>query len=336
MERSRITQKRKKRRKKGLLKIFALTVLILILGAAGYSGYLAYSINETAKDSYKEIEKSDLRMEDVALGEDPVTILVVGIEDYAGGKGRADVIQLYSINPKTKEKVVVSIPRDTRAYIEEVGYKDKITHSYSYGGIEATIDTVENLLDVPIDYYVTTNFKGFEDTVDALGGITVDVPFDFKYYDTDGRWVTFEEGKMKLDGREALAFVRMRKDDPQGDFGRNKRQQEAISAMMEKATSFSTITKVDNVLDSLGDNVTTNITIKEMFALRNFYKDLLSKGFEKLTVKGENAYIDGIYFYEPDDESIDKISRQLRDLLEITNQPSGENEEQNSEETTYQ
>ncbi|MDA6131333.1 LCP family protein, partial [Escherichia coli] len=83
------------------------------------------------------------------------------------------------------------------------------THSYSNGGIESTITTVNELLDIPIDYYITTNFDGFEDIVDTLGGIDVDVPFTFKAQLTDSlKWKTFREGNMELNGNEALAYVR--------------------------------------------------------------------------------------------------------------------------------
>ncbi|TLS38502.1 LCP family protein [Pseudalkalibacillus caeni] len=320
MSNSRMKTRRKRKRIRRWLKVSILFVILIMFSVVGYGGYLAFTINKTASGSYEELdrgEKSELRYEDVTLGKDPVTILLTGVEDYSGGQGRSDVLILVAINPETKEKTVLSIPRDTRTYIEKIDRKDKITHSYSYGGMDATIQAVQDLLDVPVDYYIETNFDGFEEAVDALGGITLDVPFDFKTYDRDGRWVVFEEGPMEMDGREALAYVRMRKQDPRGDFGRNERQQQAIKAMLEEAVSVGSITKVDNMIESVGRNVKTNISMKELFGMRNFYKELQNKSMDTIDLKGEDAYIDNVYYFVPFEDSIEEASQELKSVLEI-------------------
>lgn len=119
-----------------------------------------------------------------------------------------------TFNPSDQTMKLLSIPRDTRVKIGDLGYKDKINHSYSEGGKELTIETVEGFLDIPIDYFVTVNFDGFISIVDLLGGVTVDVPFDFN--DINAKWERFyfTEGEMELDGEEALVYARMRKKDP--------------------------------------------------------------------------------------------------------------------------
>ncbi|MGP4078973.1 LCP family protein [Pseudalkalibacillus sp. R45] len=325
--------KRKKRKRKSLrrvLKLFLLTSIFLVIGLVSYGGYLAYNIKSAANESYNELDrpKSDLRKEEVSMGDDPVSILLMGIEDYQGDSGRSDVMLVVTINPKTKEMVMVSIPRDTRTYIPEIGYKDKITHAYAYGKKgqqeKAVIESVEGLLDIPIDYYVSTNFNGFVDVVDELGGVDVNVPFDFKEKDMDGKYINFQKGNMHLDGREALAYVRMRKQDPRGDFGRNERQQEVLSSIMDNAISFKSVTRIDNVVTQLGDDVNTNITLNEMFGLKSFYENLKNKEFETLNIKGENTYINNVYYYAAYDESIEKVSTRLQEVLELNNEEIGD------------
>jgi polyisoprenyl-teichoic acid--peptidoglycan teichoic acid transferase len=339
MEQPKNTRSRRRRRKKSPIRRFLRFILILtllfFLSAAGYGGYLALKVNDAANDSYKALgrEKSDKRLDEVKMGEDPVSILLIGVESYKGSPGHSDAMILLTINPSTNETAMVSIPRDTRTYLPIVDRKDKLSHSYAYGkkGEKelATIESVEELLDIPIDYYVKSNFNGFKEVVDELGGITVDVPFDFREKGiVDERVKTFEfrKGEMELNGSEALAFVQMRKKDPRGDFGRQERQQQAIKAIADKAISVSSIGKADNIIETLGDNAQTDITIKEMFGIRNFYKNLANKDINRLTLEGEDQTINGVYYFVPFERSIDEVSSKLKKILEIDQDDSSTNE----------
>ena len=123
-----------------------------------------------------------------------------------------------------KKAQLLSIPRDT--YTEIVGMKtyDKINHAYAYGQAKMAINSVEKLFDTNIDFYMEINMSGLMEFVDAVGGIEVTSPLTFTY---EGR--SFEEGKTELlDGESALRFARMRYDDPEGDYGRQKRQRIVI------------------------------------------------------------------------------------------------------------
>jgi polyisoprenyl-teichoic acid--peptidoglycan teichoic acid transferase len=321
------TRARRRRRRRSpfrrVLRFALLISLLFFLSAAGYGGYLAYKIKANADKSFVDLkeDKSDLRIDEVQLGKDPVTILLIGIENYqANDIGRADVVKLITINPETKETVMVNIPRDTRTYIPAIEEKDKINHSYAYGkkGMreKEVMETTEELLGVPIDYFISTNFDGFEDVVDELGGITVNVPFDFKQASFK-RMITFKEGPMELNGEEALAFVRMRKQDPRGDIGRNERESEAIRAIMDKAISVKSFSKADNVIDQLGNNVKTNIATTEMFAMRNFYKTIKNKEFETVQLETYPETINGVMYEIPKDESVQEIREKLAKILEI-------------------
>lgn len=320
----------RKKRKKRFVRL-SLLFVILSLFAAGilfaldifYSGY-------KATDSiYQKLgPEKNKRAEEVVVTKDPFTIMLVGLENQEGGKGRSDVIMLISVNPQTEKITMLSIPRDTRTFIPDAGYEDKITHSYGHNGISSTIDTVEEMLDVPVDYYITTNFDGFEDIVDTLGGVTVDVPFDFKAQLTGSlKWKKYHEGEMDLNGNEALAYVRMRKSDPRGDLGRNERQQQVIKKIIDEGTSFSSITKIDDILNDLGENVKTNIPPSKFASFVKLYSKLKDTQITQLSLKGYDDYIDDVYYYIPDQDSLNDITLSINQTLD------GESSYNSSEDT---
>ncbi|MEH7504219.1 LCP family protein [Neobacillus drentensis] len=312
---------RKKRTKFRFSRFIALLFVLIIIGGLSYYAYdVFYSAKNTSNKIYQKLDISKLKNsrqeEKIKITKDPFTILLVGVENQDGGNGRSDVLMLFTVNPKTKQIDELSIPRDTRTFVPAADKRTKITHSYSYGGIEATIGAVNELFDIPIDYYITTNFQGFEDIVDTLGGVKVDVPFTFKAQLTKSlKWKTYHQGEMKLNGNEALAYVRMRKSDPRGDFGRNERQKQVIKAVIDKGTSFSSITKIDNVLDNLGDNVKTNIPPSKMVSFIKLYASLKGTEINNLKLKGQDDYINDVYYYIPDQNSIDILNQTLKENL---------------------
>ncbi len=320
MKDSRTRRRMSKRKRTSKTKKFFITSFIIMLVAAGtYAAYILYTANSIANKTYEEIDRDKLpshRTEKIKLKEDPVTILLIGLENQEGGKPRSDVLMLITMNPKTKETYLVSIPRDTRTYIPELGKNDKITHSY-YGGVSSTVGAVQELFDIPIDYYVTTNFQGFEDIVDSLNGITVDVPFTFKAQLTGSlAWKTYTEGEMELNGNEALAYVRMRKSDPRGDMGRNDRQKQVIKAIVDKGTSVGSITKVDDVLRDVGENVKTNLPTKDILSFVQLYNKMKSTEVQTIQLEGYDDYINSVYYFIPKEESIKNINTILKAVLE--------------------
>nr|AOT83025.1 hypothetical protein [uncultured bacterium] len=204
--------------------------------------------------------------------------------------------------PKEKTAKMVSIPRDTRVEIAGRGEKDKINHAHAFGGPDMTIETVENFLNVPVDYYVKANFEGFKSVIDDLNGVQVDVPFDFWEYSDEkhGKKIYFEEGSMELDGEEALAYVRMRRFD--SDFGRSDRQKQVIQAAISKVFTAKGLFKVDEIAGHLGDNISTNLRAGELFSLQRQFSDMSSNKIETLKFNGEDARINGVYYFEPYEE----------------------------------
>ncbi|GGE57067.1 hypothetical protein GCM10011391_39950 [Pullulanibacillus camelliae] len=176
---------------------------------------------------------------------------------------------------------------------------------------------------IPIDYYVKVGFKGFVEGVDEIGGVDVDVPFDFwekNIYDHN-KHINFTKGPMHLDGEQALAYVRMRKRDPRGDFGRNDRQRQVIEAALSQVKSANTLFKVDELSDIVGKNIETNLMPSEIYALEKQYSNIksTSKSFTLDTTQGHGSdeYINNIYYYAPDPNYVQQITNALRKQLEL-------------------
>jgi polyisoprenyl-teichoic acid--peptidoglycan teichoic acid transferase len=214
-----------------------------------------------------------------------------------------------AINPKKESMLMFSIPRDTRTEIVGKGYQDKINHAYAFGGTQMSMDSVEKFLETPIDYYVKVNMESFKDIVDAVGGVEVNNPNAFNY-----EGYTFPLGTQKLDGKKALAYSRMRYEDKKGDLGRNDRQRQVITSIIDKGARVSSITKFDNILNILGENVKTNMSFNEMKDIQENYKGARNV-IESTEINGSGTKIDGIYYYSVDDSEKDRIKTLLNDYL---------------------
>ncbi len=288
---------------------------IFIIGIGGYALYLYNSVQQTVDTMHQPIdrEKSEKRAETVEFKEKhPFSVLVMGVDQRAGDRGRSDTLIVLTVNPNEKSTQMVSIPRDTRTEIVGKGFEDKINHAYAFGGPEMSIATVENFLDIPIDYFIQVNMESFKDIVDAVGGVTVNNSFSFKQ---DG--YSFDEGTITLNGEEALAYSRMRKQDPRGDFGRQERQRQILQAVIKQGASFSTLTKTGDILNIMGENIQTNLSFDEMFDIQKNYKAASAK-LEQSQLAGNGAKIDGIYYYIVPEEERSAISTKLKQHLEIS------------------
>ncbi|WP_214760439.1 LCP family protein [Exiguobacterium sp. s146] len=290
------------RKKRPVWKIVLLVFgLVLLIGGSAF-GYFVYKANETAENANSELtrgDKSDRREETVDLTKDHFSVLLAGVDGGASlEEGRTDSLMVATFNKESLQVTLVSIPRDS--YVDIVTtdgeFKDKINHAYAYGGIDTTIATVEKLFDIPIDYYATINFDGIEDLVDAVGGVEVDVLVPISGRATGN--VELRPGVQTLDGKEALAYARMRKDDPEGDVGRAKRQQQVLEAIINEATTINSFTKLNRIMNAVGDNIRTNMSLSEASQLQPYTKSLRS--FNQETLAGGDLTIGGVYYYELD------------------------------------
>lgn len=320
------SQERKKKEKESggcLWKILLVVLILLLAFGGGYIYYLFHSGKKAAENAYVENSrtKSELRDESVQPLTDNISIMIVGIDDsekrsQGEGNSRSDALLVATLNNKDKSIKLVSIPRDSYVYIPTVGYKDKITHAHAYGGIDATRETVEGLLNVPIDYYFRVNFDAFIEIVDALGGVTVDVPYEINELDeNDKRTVHLMPGTQEVNGREALALARTRHQD--SDVERGKRQQMILEAIASKATSVTSFTKYDKVLAAVGNNMQTDMTFDEMKSLFAYLQNGMPD-IDSLSLKGSDDMSSGIYYYLLQDDSLLETRQTLQKHLGLT------------------
>lgn len=236
---------------------------------------------------------------------DPFCILLLGVDERPRDRGRSDTMILLSIQPAKHSVLAISIPRDTRVLIPERKAYGKINHAYAFGGTALSVAAAERLFGVPIAYYMKTNMEGIVDIVDTVGGVDVDNPRPFTY-----EGVAFPQGEQHLDGRNALLYVRMRKEDPNGDFGRTQRQRQLLSSIIDQVVSFRSIGKLPRILSELSEDVRTNLTSGAIFDLATEYKPEIER-IDTLYLNGTGKILGGIYYYLVQPEDRKKIQDQL-------------------------
>lgn len=305
----------KKRKRNRWLLVTLIVSLLIILGIGVYAYTVYHSLTTAVDTMHKPIERkvSEKRTEEITLEKkEPFSALVLGVDEREGDKGRSDTIIILTVNPNMNSIKMLSIPRDTRTEIVGHGKLDKINHAYAFGGEEMSMNTVEKLLDIPIDYYVKINMDGFKDIVNAVGGITIDNPFAFTVDEFD-----FKKGTIHLDGDGALVFVRMRKQDPSGDFGRQQRQRLVIQGVIDKGASFSSLTRFGEIFGALGKNVKTNLTFAEMIDIQKNYKET-RHNLEQIQLEGYGEYIQSIYYQIISEEEQKRVQDELKEHLELS------------------
>ncbi|MFC5530636.1 LCP family protein [Cohnella yongneupensis] len=259
-----------------------------------------------------DVEQVDRLLHPDLDKEDPFCILLLGVDERPGDRGRSDTMILLTVQPATNSVLGVSIPRDTRVLIPHRETYDKINHAYAFGGTSWAVEAVERLFGVPIAYYMKTNMEGMIDIVDTVGGVDVDNPFAF-----DVGSMKFPLGEQHLNGQEALAFVQMRKEDPHGDFGRNVRQRQVLSSAVDKVVSFRSLSKFPHILSELSNDVRTNLTFGNMVDLASDYRSSISN-IVTLNLKGTGKMINGIYYYTVQPEDRKEIQDRMLEQLQAT------------------
>ncbi|CZQ99936.1 transcriptional attenuator, LytR family [Trichococcus flocculiformis] len=330
---------RSKKRNNNGLKIFVSILAILVIGILGY----IYSIYANVKDSmdtaYTPVEVETFRTSNTGTVADssedeesrtnagamtpselleagePVSILLLGVDTGDLGRteqGRSDSMVVVTINPHTQKTTLLSIPRDT--YTEIVGYgtSDKINHAYAFGGTAMSINTVQQMLDIPIDFYVMVNMAGIQEIVDAVGGITVESPLTFNQNGYD-----FVQGTNQLDGKAALAFARMRYEDPAGDTGRQGRQRLVIEAVIRKLATPETLLNYQTILQSLSSNVQTSFQLSDFYTLQS--QDYLGAvdNMNQQQLGGTGGMMNEIYYNFVDETEMTRVQDLLQAELEL-------------------
>lgn len=302
--------------KKILLSILGV-IVVLLLVVGGYLGKVYFDVKKTADGVYEESTriKSQLREKPVSVKQgEAMSILLLGIDTGEFDRteqGRSDSMMIATVNPEKKQTTIVSIPRDTYTEIVGLGTLDKLNHAYAFGGAEMSMDSTEKLLGVPIDHYVSVNMHGLKEMVDAVGKIQLENNIEFIQ---DG--YEFHQGPVQLDGDAALAYIRMRYDDPNGDYGRQERQRKVVMAIIKKAMSPSIIANYGTILNTLEDHVKTDIPWSQMTAMQSKYWDAFSH-IENDQLQGIGAMREGVSYQDISPEELARVQALLKEQLDL-------------------
>ncbi|MGD6836605.1 LCP family protein [Bacillus thuringiensis] len=286
--------------------------------------YIYSQFNNFSDKTYSELargSKSMKREHKISPLKDNISILIIGEDNSEtregeyGKNARSDALMVATINKETAAINLLSIPRDTRVYIPIKEKEDKIAHAHAFGGIDSTVDTVEKFLDIPVDYYIKFNFDSFLSLIDAIGGIDVDVPVTFTEQDSldQADAIHLDKGYQHLNGEQALALTRTRHID--NDFMRGQRQLLVIEAIGNKILTMNSLSKLNRILDAVSPHMSTNLSTTDMFSVA---KTMMSHSpnINKMQIKCNDSYIDGVYYAQPDKENVQQISKDLKQELQ--------------------
>ncbi|KEK22011.1 LCP family protein [Bacillus gaemokensis] len=340
MENHLSSREKKNKRKFKKRKVIGVCLGIMLVCGIGYGTYLYNKASNAAKKASLSLargEKSDLREEAVKPITNNVSLLIMGIDENQerqkeyNGAFHTDALLLATFNKDDKTVKLTSIPRDTYTYVPIEKKKDKITHAYGRGfvkngkdgGPQASVEAVEKLLHVPVDYFVKFNFNSFIKVVDGLGGIEIDVPVEFTEQNSKDEpdAIHLKKGVQSLTGEQALALARTRHID--NDAMRGQRQQLVIEAILNKLKSVGSITKVGKMIDAVDGDFKTNLNLDDILS---FYKYGLNASIDKIQLAGDDLYLpngpkgERVYYYNPDIKSLRELSSTLRKHLGLSEQ----------------
>ena len=310
--------------KKILLMFFSLLAVTTIgLGAYGLT-ILNQSTNSLSK-TYKGIGDEN----NVIAENKPMTILLMGVDTGSGSRedqwvGNSDTMILVTVNPQTRETTIMSLERDILTNITQDGetVQAKLNSAYAQGGAELAIKTIQDLMNIHIDRYAMINMKGLVQLVDKVGGITVNNPFDFDISIEENEpeyTAKIPPGRQEIDGEQALVYSRMRYQDPEGDYGRQKRQREVIEKIIKKVLTLDGLSNYQGIIEAVSDNMQTNISL-DTNNLMNLmgYRDAL-KNIRMEQLKGEDATLaDGGSYQIVTSEHLLKMQNILRKSLGLS------------------
>lgn len=258
---------------------------------------LNQSIGEVAEG--KEVDIVEEKIPEPKI-KNEVLVLLLGVDgnDLSQEKGlRTDTMMLGKANFDTGDIDLLSIPRDTRVKVRNS--ETKINHAHSYGGPELAIKTVEDFLDVDIDYYVKVDFVGIQAIVDAIGGVKLDVPQNMNYYDPVAKpplRINLKAGPQTLDGKKAHDYLRFRRY-PEGDIGRVHAQQYFMKELVKQTLRPSNLLNIDKLIKTYYDYVDTNISLGNMLKYALSAGKLDIENINTAMIPGEARYIgEGSYW----------------------------------------
>lgn len=308
-------RKRKQKRIRNWIIGILAVVCAIAAGVGLYATYLYKTAEQAANKAY-DSENAVKTTYGEFNGKKPFAVMLLGTDtgalDRTEKRGNTDTIIVVVVNPKKKNYTMFSIPRDTMADMvgDDSNDVQKINAAYSIGGAKMAMKTVSKLLNIPVKYYALVNMGGLMKLVDYVGGIYVTPPLTFTY-----SGFPFKKGVRKhLNGQAALAYSRMRYDDPQGDYGRQKRQREVITKLVQKLATADSLTNFSKIANNLSSNVKTNLNFQALKSILANYSDCTSSS-DSDYLHGYSAYVsDAAYQIAPTSE-LQRISKKIRKLL---------------------
>nr|WP_290034236.1 LCP family protein [Ligilactobacillus cholophilus] len=287
-------------------KKIAIVIGVFLLIDALAIAKMYYDAKNSIGNTYQSVKNEQTTKLD---GKHPFSILILGSDTGEFGRtyrGRSDTIMVAAVN--NKKTTLVSIPRDTKVSIAGHGDNNKINAAYSYDGVSGAINTVEDYLKIPINYYIEINMKGLKELSSAIGPVKVDNDLDFT---SDG--IHFEKGEITIDSNNILAYTRMRHEDPRGDYGRQLRQRQVVTAMLQKLASVNSILKYKSILNVLSANMKTNLSFEDMQKIFINYRG--GKNITQLQLQGQTQEIDGVDYEVVPESNLTKIQQALKKTL---------------------
>jgi LCP family protein required for cell wall assembly len=327
----------------GIATIF---LIVLISSTVLYNQYKS-TLEDISIDRDQTVQPSDEGDEsDGSNGEpkpdifkNPFILLLYGIDqrEEQSDKGRPDTLMLALIDPELLKVTLISIPRDSYVSIPGRRNKDKINHSFPLGGVELTIETIEEWLDTEIYAHVAIDFDGFRELVDLVGGVEVYVDQSIRYdSQADGTHIRLEKGEQVLDGENALDFVRARLDNRgsryyTSDYQRMERQQRVLKALGSEIVSLKSLPKVFSMMSVVGNNVSTTLSPDELdFLVRTFYKFDIKK-LDTTSVQGDPLHLGGIWYEDVPQPEIMRVHQLIQNFLKRKPVLADENESSTAE-----
>ena len=294
-------------------KIVYLLLLAFIIGWCFFLGFHAAGLFEQSKaEAAAEYKITGADLNEAGDSFIPTdlsgyrTILAVGYDIREGYEvGRSDTIMVVFLNLDDKTVKLLSIPRDSYVYIPGGFGCTKINHAFAYGGVTLVKETVEYLLGITIDDYIAIDFQGFQDVVDAVGGVEVYVDRNMINWDEG---IELYTGMHVLNGKEALGFCRYRGEDC-SDYDRIKHQQYFLYHLFRKLLSISTVTKVGSLVDIFMNNVDTTISKADMLSLARYAFSIDPDTMKVYTVPGYSMYLEYAGYW---------LSHEIIDRSELT------------------
>jgi len=280
---------------KKIILMFLSLLTVTVIGIGAYGLTILNQTTGTLSKTYKGFGNET----NVIAENKPMTILLMGVDTGSGSRedpwaGNSDTMILVTVNPQTKETTMTSLERDILTNITSDGetVQAKLNSAYAQGGAKLAIKTIQDLLNIHIDRYVMINMKGPEYTAKIA------------------------PGRQEINGDQALVYSRMRYQDPEGDYGRQKRQREVIKKIVEKVLSLNSLSHYKGIIESVSDNMQTNIALDSNSLLQLLgYKDALST-IHQYQLKGEDATLaDGGSYQIVTSKHLLKIQNIIRKAL---------------------